>query len=184
MAKKIGIIGLLLMVIAGSAAFGQVLRIGLDAALFTDDLDTLEEQFEDGSEFFIGPRVEIFLGRRFGLAGVLLFNKTEIEEQEDTRWDTDLAINIHYHLFGKGRFIDPFIEGGIGARGYHFDEAETEGFGAYMHAGAGIGVNLFGLGIHALFSRNFEMDTETEEDVERIPIEDWKFTLSAKMTLF
>ena len=119
-------------------------------------------------------------------------------------WSYDLNLYLSYHLFGGRAFIDPFLQGGFGMNAYDFknseDKTSSNSLGpddplfasAYWDFGAGLGLNLGGLGIFFKGAYMVPMEgalTGTDWDGNEYDIMPWylngdfKWTFGAKLIL-
>lgn len=122
--------------------------------------------------------------------------------------DLDLSLGLSYHFFGTTFLLDPFIEGGVGLISKNIDTAWVDnGTGSvqvygtteeeepimiqgteYWYAGAGLGINLGGLGAFVKVQYHQPMgapEVEVSEDIsyipEEFPLNDLKVILGGKI---
>lgn len=170
--KKI-FLALAMVALITTAAFGQIV-IGVTGNQYVfEDIDgnipSLSEvfdDFQDGLGTYWGLFGEIILGKLgFGVAFNYQdvpnfyydeYGSTEIYEE---MWSYDVNLYLSYHLFGGRAFLDPFLQGGFGINAYDFKNADDKNdmnslgpddplfASAYWDFGAGLGLNLGGIGI-------------------------------------
>jgi hypothetical protein len=221
--KKI-FLALAMVALITTGAFGQiVLGITGNQYVFEGEdgsvptLGSAFEDFQDGVGTYWGLFGEIILGKLgFGLAfnyqDVPNFYYDEFYETNvyyEEMWSYDLNIYASYHLLGGRSFLDPFLQAGFGMNAYDFKNAEDKNefnslgpddplfASPYWDFGAGLGLNLGGLGIFFKGAFMVPMDGalvgETWPDIDGNTYEyeiwpwylngDFKWTFGAKLIL-
>jgi hypothetical protein len=137
-----------------------------DAAGNLPSLSSVWDDFKEGRGTYWGLFGEIILGK-LGIG--IAFNYQDVPDftydgytvgySYTEMWSYDANVYLSYHLFGGRAFIDPFLQAGLGINAYDFknssDKNEFNSMGPddplfaspYWDFGAGLGINLGGLGI-------------------------------------
>jgi hypothetical protein len=216
--KKL-IIALTMVALITTAAFGQiVLGVTGNQYVFENEdgsvpsLRSSFEDFKEGRGTYVGLFAEIILGQLgFGLAfnyqdvPNFTYGVGELEDFNYTEmWSYDVNAYLSYHLLGGRAFLDPFLHLGIGMNAYDFknqsDKNSSNSLGeddplfasAYWDFGAGLGLNLGGIGIFFKGAYMVPMDGAligTDWDGNEYKIMPWylngdfKWTFGAKLIL-
>ncbi len=178
--------------------------------------------FTEGRGTYWGLFGEIILGK-LGLG--LAFNYQDVPEfgydfdndgyidpvyeMYPQMWSYDANVYLSYHLFGGRSFLDPFLQAGVGINAYDFknseDKTEFNSLGPedplfaspYWDFGAGLGINLGGIGIFIKGAYILPMDSvltgTSWPDMYGVTYEydimpwylngDFKYTFGAKLLL-
>ena len=219
--KLLLVVAIVLIVTTGAFAqltFGitgnQYVYEGEDGSL--PSLPTVWDDFRDGVGTFWGFFGEIILGKLgIGLAfnyqdvpefGYDFDNSgtIELDELYPEMWSYDANVYLSYHILGGRSFLDPFLQAGLGMNAYDFKNEEDKTVdnsisdedplfaSAYWDFGAGLGVNLGGLGIFLKGAYMVPMDgavTGTDRYGNEYEIDPWylngdfKWTFGAKLIL-
>ncbi len=203
MKKKLTIVFILLIfAVSGSYAFN--LSLGINGALYMGEGEykTWGERFsafQDGEGIYYGLMGEI-LGENVGL-GFNYFASFYESSFGLEMVDTDVNLNLSYHLLGSTAFLDPFGEIGIGMIAKDYSDPDLRGDNpitatGYWDAGLGMGVNLGNIGIFGKYIYHFSMGAPTVEetyvddngdeveftyDLQEYALKPYKFVLGAKI---
>jgi hypothetical protein len=194
-----------LIALVATGAFAQ-LAIGVSGALYSDSEQSANDiikLYQEGDGVFYGPFIELGLGKlAVGLSANFSFYQTDIGEM----MDMDFAGYLQAHLFRYKSFFDPFLEAGIGqmSTDYANSAEDTDDKNPlvatnYWYAGAGLGINLGGLGFFFKGLYNFELGdpavgkyqvddgngsiTTVEYDIAAYPLKNLRFLLGLKFIL-
>jgi hypothetical protein len=176
-------------------------------------------RFERGEGIYYGVNAELLFDKvGLGLYTYFSFYEdyyydTDMSEIMYEMMDADISLGLSYHFFGTTFFLDPFLEGGLGLISkninagwydddYTDDTEATQFYGAeeeepimiqgtnYWYVGAGLGINLGGLGLFAKVQYHSEVgqpEIETDELGEYTParfdLDDLKVILGGKIIL-
>ncbi len=172
MTKKLLLVLAIVMIVT-TGAFAQ-LTFGItgnqyafeDEAGNLPSLSSVWDDFKEGRGTYWGLFGEIILGK-LGLG--LAFNYQDVPSFAydpygslivyEEMWSYDANVYLSYHILGGRSFLDPFLQAGLGINAYDFkneeDKTEFNSLGPddplfaspYWDFGAGLGINLGGLGI-------------------------------------
>lgn len=153
---------LAILTVAAAGAFAQI-GLGLNAAIYSDTgmpLDEFGDRLRNGEGVFYGPFIELAFGKTaLGLSGNFSFYQEDWSFAQDGTFmigmmDFDLSLYAQGHLISYRSFLDPFLEVGLGVMGKDYADEDIQDPSddpimatTYFQAGAGIGLNLGGLGI-------------------------------------
>jgi hypothetical protein len=166
--KKILVV-LALCVLGAAGAFAE-LALGLNGALYMDDAEleaangpSVAEAFQSGEGIYYGLMAE-FMGKHMGL-GLQFMGSTYMSAWNDQLLDLDLNIYLSAHILGSRFIVDPTIDVGLGY--ISKDYADKDNLSddpdnpiaatTYGYLGAGVGVNIWRLGIYSKFMWHFPM---------------------------
>lgn len=115
---------MLFVAVAATVSARDQVRLAFNlAADFVEDptFDSVRTSFDDEAKVFWGPSWEVILDNvGFGMHYLVKFDRLETGlEQPLYDWSLDWMGDffLSYHFFGAGRFLDPFVEIGIGNAG-------------------------------------------------------------------
>jgi hypothetical protein len=197
--KKILIVSVLCLL--GAAGAFADLALGLNGALYMDDAEleaatgrSIGEAFRDGEGIYYGLMAE-FMGKHLGL-GLQGMGSWYVSAFNDVLRDIDANIYLSAHLLGSRFVIDPTIDAGLGYiwkdwadRSLDDDPDNPLAATAYGYLGAGVGVNIWRLGIYSKFMWHFPMGAvRGTGDLSGYPIEEfglkpYKILIGAKFIL-
>lgn len=195
--KKIGILAMALLLLAGGSVWAQ-LSLGGAGAVFADtdqSLESIVELFKQGEGIFYGPFIELGLGNiAIGAAFNWSYYYVSMGNTPYKMVDYDISGYLQGHLFSYKAFIDPFFEVGFGkiASDYANSSEDTDSSNPitasnYFQAGGGLGLNLGHLGffvkaLYAITSDSPIMST-LGFPLEAYPLKPLKVFLGAKIIL-
>jgi len=197
--KKIMIV-LVLCLLGAAGAFADF-ALGLNGALYMDDSQleaatgrSIAEAFQDGEGIYYGLMGE-FMGKRMGL-GLQFLGSWYISYWGDPLRDLDLNLYLSAHLLGSRFVIDPMVDAGLGyiwkdwAKSSLDDDPDNPiAASVYGYLGAGVGLNIWRLGIYSKFIWHFPIGhVMGTGDLSGIPIEEfglkpYKILIGAKIIL-
>jgi hypothetical protein len=197
--KKILVV-LALCVLGAAGAFAE-LALGLNGALYMDDaaLETatgrsVAEAFQNGEGIYYGLMAEL-MGKHMGL-GLQFMGSVYDSAFSAQLLDLDTNIYLSAHLLGSRFIVDPTVDAGLG---YIFkdwadsdlDDDPDNPIAAtfYGYLGAGVGVNIWRLGIYTKFMWHFPMGAVqgsgylSDTDLEAFGLKPYKILIGAKFIL-
>jgi hypothetical protein len=195
MKKTIIVLALCLLAVGG--AFADF-ALGLTGALYMDDAQwhaatgrSIAEAFRDGEGIYYGLMGE-FMGKHlgFGLEFVSSFYSSYFSVP---MYDIDASMYLAGHLLGSRFVIDPTLEVGLGAiwsdyQGGFDDDADNPVSGTiYWDLGAGVGLNIWRLGIYTKFIYHMPIRSMRGsgplygETLEAFPLPPYKVQIGAKL---
>ena len=197
--KKILVV-LALCVLGAAGAFAE-LALGLNGALYMDDAEleaasgpSVAEAFRNGEGIYYGLMAE-FMGKHMGL-GLQGMASWYTSAWGDVLRDLDGNIYLSAHVLGSRFIIDPMVDLGLGYISKDWAESDLDddpdnpiAATAYWYLGAGVGVNIWRLGIYTKFMWHFPMGAvQGTGDLSGYPIEEfglkpYKIMLGAKFIL-
>lgn len=203
MKKKLTVV-FILLIFTVSGSYALNLSLGINGALYMGEgeYETWNERFgafQDGEGIYYGLMAEL-LGENVGL-GFNYFASFYESSFGVEMMDTDVNLNLSYHLLGATTFLDPFGEIGIGMIAKDYADSEFRGDNpltatGYWDAGLGLGINLGNIGIFGKYIYHFSMGAPTVEeevvddngdpvtvsyDLEEYALKPYKFVLGAKI---
>ena len=168
MMKKILVVSVLCLL--GAAGAFADLALGMNGALYMDDAEleaatgrSIGEAFRDGEGIYYGLMAE-FMGKHMGLG--LQFMGSWYDSRLDQRCDAGPGCQRVpvCHVLGSRFIIDPTLDAGLGYickdwadRDLDDDPDNPIAATAYGYLGAGVGVNIWRLGIYSKFIWHFPM---------------------------
>jgi hypothetical protein len=213
MTKKALLI-LAILAFVATGAFGQIV-IGVTGNQYAfEDVDgnlpslpSVWNDFKEGVGTYWGLFGEVIfhklgIGLAFNYQDVPDFTYNTIDYTE--MWSYDANVYLSYHILGGRSFLDPFLQAGLGINAYDFkDQSVKDVFNSmgpddplfaspYWDFGAGLGINLGGLGIFLKGAYIVPMDsvlTGTDWSGLEYDIQPWylngdfKYTFGAKIIL-
>jgi opacity protein-like surface antigen len=177
MTKKLLLVLAIVMIVTTGAFAQLTFGITGNQYAFEDEagnlpsLSSVWDDFKEGRGTYWGFFGEIILGK-LGLG--LAFNYQNVPEfgydfdgdgtvQSDElypeMWSYDANVYLSYHILGGRSFLDPFLQAGLGKNAYDFKNKDDKTIynslgpddplfaSPYWDFGAGLGINLGGLGI-------------------------------------
>ena len=197
MMKKILVVaGLCLLGAAG--AFAD-LALGINGALYLDDpslytAGDIGEAFRNGEGIYYGLMAE-FMGKHMGL-GLQFMGSRYMTGIGDAMFDLDTNLYLSAHVLGSRFIIDPTIDAGLGYifkdwadRDLDDDLDNPIAATAYGYLGAGVGVNIWRLGLYSKFIWHFPMGPLQGSGgggtytLEEFGLRNYKILLGAKIIL-
>jgi hypothetical protein len=199
MKKKLMIV-LVLGLLGAAGAFAD-LALGINGALYMDDAEleaatgrSIGEAFRSGEGIYYGLMAE-FMGKHMGL-GLQFMGSWYTSYFNEVLRDIDMNLYVSGHLLGSRFVIDPTIDAGLGyifkdwARGSDDDDPDNPiAASAYGYLGAGVGLNIWRLGLYSKFIWHFPIgQVMGTGDLSGIPIEEfglkpYKILIGAKFIL-
>jgi len=195
--KKILVV-LVLCVLGAAGAFAD-LALGLNGALYIDDpadytAGDIGDAFQNGEGIYYGLMAEL-MGKHMGL-GLQGMASWYTSAWGDALRDLDANIYLSAHVLGSRFIVDPMVDVGLGYISKDWADSDLDddpdnpiAATAYWYAGAGVGVNIWRLGIYTKFMWHFPMGTvQGTGDLSGYPIEEfglkpYKILLGAKFIL-
>jgi len=196
--KKILVV-LVLATLAAAGAFAD-LALGLNGALYIDNpedygVGDVGAAFQKGEGIYYGLMAEL-MGKYMGLGLQFMGSKYESAFFEQLL-DLDTNIYLAGHILGSRFVVDPSVEAGLGyiAKDYADDAADDDPNNPitatkYWYLGAGVGVNIWRLGIYTKFMWHFPMGgvegtggTGDVYPIEAFGLKPYKIILGAKFIL-
>ena len=197
--KKILVV-LVLCVLGAAGAFAD-LALGLNGALYMADEElaaatgrSIAAAFRDGEGIYYGLMAE-FMGKHMGL-GLQFMGSTYDTLIGDRMLDLDTNLYLSAHVLGSRFVVDPTIDAGLG---YIFKDWADDSLDddpdnpiaatAYWYLGAGVGVNIWRLGIYTKFMWHFPMGAlqgsggGIDYTIEEFGLKPYKIMLGAKFIL-
>jgi hypothetical protein len=197
--KKILVV-LALCVLGAAGAFAE-LALGLNGALYMDDaaLETatgrsVAEAFQNGEGIYYGLMAEL-MGKHMGL-GLQFMGSVYDSAFSAQLLDLDTNLYLSAHVLGSRFIVDPTLDAGLG---YIFkdwadsdlDDDPDNPIAAtfYGYLGAGVGVNIWRLGIYTKFMWHFPMGAVqgsgylSDTDLEAFGLKPYKILIGAKFIL-
>jgi hypothetical protein len=164
MKKTLVVLALCLLGAAG--AFAD-LALGINGALYMDDVEleaadgpSIAEAFRNGEGIYYGLMAE-FMGKHMGL-GLQFMGSWYTSAWGDPLRDLDANVYLSAHVLGSRFVIDPMIDAGLGYISKDFSDQALDddpdnpiAATAYWYLGAGVGVNIWRLGIYTKFMWHF-----------------------------
>ena len=155
--KKLSMLSMLILLLAGGPAWAQ-LSLGGTGAVFSNtdqSVDSIVTMFREGEGIFYGPFIELGINKvAIGAAFNWSYYVTDYINPNTKMVDYDLNGYVQGHLFSYKAFIDPFFEVGIGKIATDYGESSEDNdplnplrATTYFQAGGGIGLNLGNLGL-------------------------------------
>jgi hypothetical protein len=95
--------------------------------LFLGDLPGDLGEIDDA--FTVGGRAAVRFADRFGVGATVLYAPTTITSVTGASSDLGVwsyGLDLSYHALEPGSMVRPFLVGGVGAKSYDFEEADTE----------------------------------------------------------
>jgi hypothetical protein len=196
--RKISIVAMMILLLAGSSAWAQ-LALGGTGAVFTNmdqSAENILNMFKDGEGIFYGPFME--LGMRniaLGVAFNCSYYYTNYGNTITKMIDYDLNGYLQGHLLSYRAFIDPFFEVGFGQISTDYAENEEDPDTSsplratkYFQAGGGLGLNFGKLGflVKALYMIPADepvYDNSGYYTLEDYPLKPLKVFMGAKIIL-
>ncbi len=198
--KKKLMIALVLCLLGGAGAFAD-LALGINGALYMDDAEleaatgrSIREAFGSGEGIYYGLMAE-FMGKHLGL-GLQFMGSWYTSYLNEVLRDIDTNIYLSGHLLGSRFVIDPTIDAGLGyiskdwaKRSLDDDPDNPISASVYGYLGAGVGVNIWRLGIYSKFIWHFPIgQVMGTGDLSGYPIEEfglkpYKILIGAKFIL-
>jgi len=197
--KKILVVSVLCLL--GAAGAFADLALGLNGALYMDDAQleaatgrSIAEAFQDGEGIYYGLMAE-FMGKHLGL-GLQFMGSWYVSAFNDALRDIDANLYLSAHMLGSRFVVDPTIDAGLGYiwkdwadRSLDDDPDNPIAATAYGYLGAGVGVNIWRLGIYSKFIWHFPIgQVMGTGDLSGYPIEEfglkpYKILIGAKFIL-
>jgi hypothetical protein len=196
--KKILVVAVLCL-LGASGAFADW-ALGINGALYLDDpslytAGDIGEAFRNGEGIYYGLMAE-FMGKHMGL-GLQFMGSRYMTPLNDAMFDLDTNLYLSAHVLGSRFIIDPTIDAGLGYifkdwadRDLDDDLDNPIAATAYWYLGAGVGVNIWRLGIYSKFMWHFPMGplqgtgaTGDGYTLEEFGLRNYKILLGAKIIL-
>jgi len=195
--KKILLISVLCLL--GAAGAFADLALGLNGAMYLDDpslytAGDIGEAFRNGEGIYYGLMAE-FMGKHMGL-GLQFMGSAYDTAIGDRMLDLDTNIYLSAHLLGSRFIIDPTLDVGLG---YIFKDWADRSLDdnlddpiaatAYGYLGAGVGLNIWRLGIYSKFIWHFPMGALQGSGgggtytIEEFGLRSYKILIGAKFIL-
>jgi hypothetical protein len=191
---------LVLCVLGAAGAFAD-LALGLNGALYMDDAAleaatgrSIGAAFRDGEGIYYGLMAEL-MGKHMGL-GLQFMGSTYMSAWGDQLLDLDANLYLSAHVLGSRFVVDPTLDAGLGyiSKDWADDSLDDDpdnpiAATAYWYLGAGVGVNIWRLGIYTKFMWHFPMGTVTGSGdggtypIEEFGLKPYKIMLGAKFIL-
>jgi len=197
MMKKILVVAVLCLL--GAAGAFADLALGINGALYLDDpslytAGDIGEAFRNGEGIYYGLMAE-FMGKHMGL-GLQFMGSRYMTGIGDAMFDLDTNLYLSAHVLGSRFIIDPTIDGGLGYifkdwadRDLDDDLDNPIAATAYGYLGAGVGVNIWRLGLYSKFIWHFPMGPLQGSGgggtytLEEFGLRNYKILLGAKIIL-
>jgi hypothetical protein len=199
MKKKIFVV-LVLATLAAAGAFAD-LALGLNGALYMDDAAleaatgrSVAEAFQDGEGIYYGLMAE-FMGKHLGL-GLQFMGSWYTSAWGDALRDLDTNLYLSYHILGSRFVVDPMLDAGLGYvskdwadRSLDDDLDNPIAATVYGYLGAGVGVNIWRLGLYSKFIWHFPMGAVqgsgylSGTELEAFGLKPYKILVGAKIIL-
>ncbi len=164
MKKTIMVLALCLLGAAG--AFADF-ALGLNGALYLDNpalytAGDIARAFRNGEGIYYGLMGE-FMTKHVGL-GLQFMGSRYMTAIGDPMLDLDTNLYLSWHLLGSRFVVDPMLDAGLGyifkdwaVRSQDDDPSNPIAATAYGYLGAGVGVNIWRLGLYSKFIWHFPM---------------------------
>ncbi|OHD72339.1 MAG: hypothetical protein A2V99_08315 [Spirochaetes bacterium RBG_16_67_19] len=197
MMKKILVVAVLCLL--GAAGAFADLALGINGALYLDDpslytAGDIGEAFRNGEGIYYGLMAE-FMGKHMGL-GLQFMGSRYMTGIGDAMFDLDTNLYLSAHVLGSRFIIDPTIDAGLGYifkdwadRDLDDDLDNPIAATAYGYLGAGVGVNIWRLGLYSKFIWHFPMGPLQGSGgggtytLEEFGLRNYKILLGAKIIL-
>jgi hypothetical protein len=179
--KKATII--LVLCLLGAAGVFADFALGLNGALYLDDpayytAQSVGEAFRNGEGIYYGLMGE-FMGKHLGLGLQFMGSWYYSLYINDPLRDIDTNVYLSAHVLGSRFVIDPMLDAGLGyifkdwaRRSQDDDPANPIAATFYGYLGAGVGVNIWRLGLYSKFIWHFPMgQVMGTGDLSGVPIE-------------
>jgi hypothetical protein len=197
--KKI-IVVVVLATLAAAGAFAD-LALGLNGALYMDDAAleaatgrSVAEAFQDGEGIYYGLMAE-FMGKRLGL-GLQFMGSWYTSAWGDALRDLDTNIYLSAHVLGSRFVVDPMLDAGLGYIAKDWADRDLDddldnpiAATFYGYLGAGVGVNIWRLGLYSKFIWHFPMGAVqgsgylSGTELEAFGLKPYKILVGAKIIL-
>ena len=196
--KKILVVAVLCL-LGATGAFADW-ALGINGALYLDDAEwqaatgrSIAEAFRSGEGIYYGLMAE-FMGKHMGF-GVEFMSSFYNSYFDVPMYDIDTNMYLAAHFLGSRFIIDPTLEVGLGAiwsdyQGGFDDDPDNPVSGTiYWDVGAGVGLNIWRLGIYTKFIYHFPIRPMQGsgplygETLEAFPLPPYKILLGAKIIL-
>ncbi len=191
---------LVLCLLGAAGAFADW-ALGLNGALYMDDAEwhaatgrSIAEAFRNGEGIYYGLMAE-FMGKHMGL-GLQFMGSWYISYFNEPLRDIDTNIYLSAHLLGSRFVVDPMLDAGLGyifkdwaKRSMDDDPDNPISATFYGYLGAGVGLNIWRLGLYSKFIWHFPIgQVMGTGDLSGIPIEQfglkpYKILIGAKVIL-
>ena len=196
--KKIGLLSMMLLLIAGGSTWAQI-SLGGTAAVFANtdqSAETIIAMFKEGEGIFYGPFIELGM-KNFAIGAGFNWSYYSTSFGSTTAKMVDYDINgyLQGHPLSYKSFLDPFLELGVGQIATDYAENDPDPSVAlratkYFQAGGGLGLNLghLGLFLKALYMIPLEDPVivsagGSSYTLEAYPLKPLKVFLGAKVIL-
>jgi hypothetical protein len=197
--KKMPVV-LVLCLLGAAGAFADV-ALGLNGALYMDDAEleaatgrSIAEAFQDGEGIYYGLMAE-FMGKHLGL-GLQFMGSWYVSYFDEVLRDIDANIYLSAHVLGSRFVIDPTVDAGLGYIWKDWADNDLDddpdnpiAATAYGYLGAGVGVNIWRLGIYSKFIWHFPMGAVqgsgylSGTELEAFGLKPYKILIGAKVIL-
>ena len=197
--KKILVV-LALCVLGAAGAFAE-LALGLNGALYMDDaaLETatgrsVAEAFQNGEGIYYGLMAEL-MGKHMGL-GLQFMGSVYDSAFSAQLLDLDTNLYLSAHVLGSRFIVDPTLDAGLGYISKDWADSDLDddpdnpiAATAYWYLGAGVGVNIWRLGIYTKFMWHFPMGAVqgsgylSDTELEAFGLKPYKILIGAKFIL-
>ena len=195
--KKILVV-LVLCVLGAAGAFAD-LALGLNGALYIDDpadytAGDIGDAFQNGEGIYYGLMAEL-MGKHMGL-GLQFMGSVYDSAFSAQLLDLDTNLYLSAHVLGSRFVVDPMLDAGLGYiakdwadRSLDDDPDNPIAATAYWYLGAGVGVNIWRLGIYTKFMWHFPMGAVqgsgylSDTQLEAFGLKPYKILIGAKFIL-
>ena len=198
--KKILVVAVLCL-LGATGAFADW-ALGINGALYMDDAEleaangpSIGDAFRSGEGIYWGLMAEL-MGKHMGL-GLQFMGSRYMSAWDDQLLDLDINLYLSAHVLGSRFIIDPTVDAGLGYiskdwadRDLDDDPDNPIAATAYWYLGAGVGVNIWRLGIYTKFMWHFPMGQVMgtsgwgdEYPIEEFGLKPYKILLGAKFIL-
>jgi hypothetical protein len=193
--KKTTIV-LVLCLLGAAGAFADF-ALGLNGALYLDNPELytagdIASAFRNGEGIYYGLMGE-FMWKRVGL-GLQFMGSCYETAIGDRMRDLDTNLYLSWHVLGSRFVIDPMLDAGLGYifkdwadRSLDDDLSNPIAATAYGYLGAGVGVNIWRIGVYSKFIWHFPMGplqgtgaTGDGYTIEEFGLRHYKILLGAK----
>jgi hypothetical protein len=197
--KKMPVV-LVLCLLGAAGAFADV-ALGLNGALYMDDAEleaatgrSVADAFRNGEGIYYGLMAE-FMGKHLGL-GLQFMGSWYVSYFDEVLRDIDANIYLSAHVLGSRFVIDPTVDAGLGYIWKDWADNDLDddpdnpiAATAYGYLGAGVGVNIWRLGIYSKFIWHFPMGAVqgsgylSGTELEAFGLKPYKILIGAKVIL-
>ena len=196
--KKILVVAVLCL-LGASGAFADW-ALGLNGALYLDDpslytAGSIGEAFRNGEGIYYGLMAE-FMGKHMGL-GLQFMGSWYTSAWGDPLRDLDTNLYLSAHILGSRAVFDPMVDAGLGYISKDYADKDLDddldnpiAATVYGYLGAGVGVNIWRLGLYSKFMWHFPIgqvqgtgSTGMTYPIEEFGLKPYKILIGAKVIL-